>query len=72
MNCDVSEAMEGLENELWWGKGKEGLENEMWRTWSDGKVGGFPIFTALPLDPNNAVLYFMDSLLGELSEKLVT
>ena len=46
--CDVGEAKEGLENELWrrwrnkgWrmscdvGKATKGLENELWRRWSD-------------------------------------
>ena len=51
--CDVREAKEGLENELWrrwkqqtgWrmscdvGKATEGLENELWRRRSDGNVG---------------------------------
>ena len=51
--CDVGEAKEGLENELWrrwsnarvWrmscdvGKATEGLENELWRRWNIGKVG---------------------------------
>ena len=52
--CDVREAKEGLDNELWrrwsnrsvgeWavmyvGKATEELENELWRRWSDGKVG---------------------------------
>ena len=29
MNCDVGEATEGLENELWLGKAMEGLENDL-------------------------------------------
>ena len=47
--CDLGEAKEGLENELWrrwsdgkvgeWGNVTEGLENELWCRWSDGKVG---------------------------------
>ena len=50
--CDVGEAKEELENELWcwWSnkrigecavkvKRRKGLENELWRRWSDGKVG---------------------------------
>ena len=50
--CDVGEAKEGLENELWrrwsngrvgeWavsvGKATEELENELWRRWSDGEM----------------------------------
>ena len=52
--CDVGEAKEGLESELWrrWSNGTvvklavtylrkatEGLDNALWRRWSDGKVG---------------------------------
>ena len=51
--CDIGEAKEALENELWhswsngrgWGmdsdvgKATEGLENEFWLKWSNGKVG---------------------------------
>ena len=39
MSCDVGEAKEGLENELWRGKAKKWLKTELWRRWSDGKVG---------------------------------
>ena len=45
MSCDVGEATEGFENELW-GKATEGLENELWRRWSDGKVGEWAELTA--------------------------
>ena len=52
-SCDVGEAKEGLQNDLWrrwsngrgWrmscdvGKATEGLENELSRKWSDEKVG---------------------------------
>ena len=39
MNCDVGEATEVLESELWRSNATEGLENELWRRWSVGKVG---------------------------------
>ena len=52
-SCDIGEAKEGLENELWcrWSnkrgwrmscdvdKAREGLENELWRRWSNRKLG---------------------------------
>ena len=61
--CDVGEAKEELENELWrrWSNGRvgewavkatEGLESALRRRWSDGKVGEWansPIFPSLHL-----------------------
>ena len=46
MSCDVGEATEGLENELWHGWSDEGLENEAehgrlarWRKWRACDIG---------------------------------
>ena len=50
-SCDVGEAKEGLENELWRREATEGLENELWRRWSDWKLGEWahsPSFVTSP------------------------